>query len=981
MKMTHLFQTSIISASQWFGLLCLTTSALGADILVPAGSIWKYLDNGSDQGTAWRTAGFNDGGWAAGPAQLGYGDGDEATTVSYGPSSSAKFTTTYFRLVFNVANPASYSGLTVNLLRDDGAVVYLNGQEVCRNNLPTGTISYTTLATTALGAPEEATFYANNVAATNLVAGNNILAVEVHQANGTSTDLSFDLELSASTGPTLTRGPYLQQGTPTSVIVRWRTDSATDSRVRFGTGLASLTLTADDPTVTTEHAVTVSGLTPDTKYYYAVGNIGGLSASDPNFFFTTAPAPGAIKPTRIWVLGDSGTANASAASVRDSYLTYTGTRATDLLLMLGDNAYENGLDSEYQAAVFNMYPTVLESTVVWPTLGNHDTAQSTAFNDTYPYFSIFNLPKNGEAGGLASGSEHYYSFDYANIHFICLDSMTASRATNGAMANWLRSDLADTTREWIIAFWHHPPYTKGSHNSDTESQLIQMRQNFLPILEANGVDLVLCGHSHSYERSYLLDSHYGLSSTLTQGMKLDGGDGREDGAGAYHKPEGLSTNQGAVYAVAGSSGKISGGTLNHPAMFVSVNVLGSMVLDLNGNRLDAVFLNASGVTQDHFTIIKTPASPTLPAPPTGLTATAVSSSAINLAWTDASANEDGFKVERSTDGLNFLPLATVGANVVNGADTGLNPSTTYYYRVRAFNAAGDSAFSAVASAMTFDVPPSAPTGLTATAGVGQVNLSWNAAAGATSYRVQRAGLSGGPYATLAAGVTLTSYTDLSGVNGTTYFYVVSAINASGESANSNEASAAPQPPPPPSAPTGLTATAVSSSQINLAWTDTATTETGFQIERSADGVNFAQIATVGANVTSYSSTGLSPATTYHYRVRASSGSGDSAFSNPANATTLAAPPAAPGNLTATAISKSQINLAWTDNSGNEQGFKIERSTNGSTYTQIATVGANVLSYQSTGLTANKLYYYRVRAYSAAGNSPYSNTASARTLRK
>ena len=172
--------------------------------------------------------------------ELGYGDGDEATIVSYGLSSSAKYITTYFRLAFNVPDPSLYAGLTINLLRDDGAVVYLNGQEVRRDNLPSGAITYTTLATTALGAPEEATFYPNNVPASYPVAGNNVLAVELHQANGTSSDISFDLELSASTGPTVIRGPYLQSGTPTSVIVRWRTDAATAAMIITTASLMSM---------------------------------------------------------------------------------------------------------------------------------------------------------------------------------------------------------------------------------------------------------------------------------------------------------------------------------------------------------------------------------------------------------------------------------------------------------------------------------------------------------------------------------------------------------------------------------------------------------------------------------------------------------------------------------------------------------------------------------------------------------------------
>ena len=132
-----------------------------------------------------------------------------------------------------------------------------------------------------------------------------------------------------------------------------------------------------------------------------------------------------------------------------------------------------------------------------------------------------------------------------------------------------------------------------------------MRQNFVPLLEQGGVDLVLSGHSHSYERSYLVAGHYGTSATFSNAHKVNGGDGREQGAGPYHKPRGGPVPlYGAVYAVVGSSGWTSGGTLNHPAMQVSLNQLGSMVLDITSNRLDAVFLREDGTTNDWFTICK-----------------------------------------------------------------------------------------------------------------------------------------------------------------------------------------------------------------------------------------------------------------------------------------------------------------------------------------------------------------------------------------
>lgn len=192
---------------------------------------------------------------------------------------------------------------------------------------------------------------------------------------------------------------------------------------------------------------------------------------------------------------------------------------------------------------------------------------------------------------------------------------------------------------------------------------------------------------------------------------------------------------------------------------------------------------------------------------------------------------------------------------------------------------------------------------------------------------------------------------------------------------------------PPVAPTNLMATAVSSSQVNLAWVDSDNNETGFKIERcTGTGCSdFAQIATVGANITSFASTGLSASTSYNYRVRAANAAGDSDYSNIASATTLAAPalPAAPTNLVATVVSKSQINLSWQDNASNETGYRVERCK-GSTctnFTVIATLGPDATSFANTGLSKNTTYSYRVVAYNASGSSGYSNVARATTLRR
>jgi hypothetical protein len=184
----------------------------------------------------------------------------------------------------------------------------------------------------------------------------------------------------------------------------------------------------------------------------------------------------------------------------------------------------------------------------------------------------------------------------------------------------------------------------------------------------------------------------------------------------------------------------------------------------------------------------------------------------------------------------------------------------------------------------------------------------------------------------------------------------------------------------PATPSGLTATVMSSTQIKLSWKDNSSNETMFKIERKTGSGSFSQIATVAANVKTYNNIGLKANTTYSYRVRSYNSLGNSGYSNTVTVTTPAAgTPSSPSGLTATAISSTQIKLSWNDNSSNETIFKIERKTGSGSFSQIATVAANVKTYNNTGLKAATTYSYRVRAYNGFGNSAYSNTASATTF--
>ncbi|MBT8079144.1 MAG: metallophosphoesterase [Gammaproteobacteria bacterium] len=504
----------------------------------------------------------------------------------------------------------------------------------------------------------------------------------------------------------LERGPYLQQTTTDSVIVRWRTDVVTDGIVRYGTDLAALDQTASENMATTEHAVTVSGLAPNTQYFYSIGDLAEtLAGGDSTFTFKTSPATGAVEPTRIWVVGDSGTADANARAVRDAYLGYSMAQPADLWLMLGDNAYEDGTDAEYQAAVFDTYPTILRNTPLWPTLGNHDGKSADSATEQGPYYDIFTLPRNAEAGGLASGTEAYFSFDYANIHFITLDSYDTDTSVGGAMLTWLENDLAATSQDWLIAFWHHPPYTKGSHDSDSEGKLIDMRERVLPILESYGVDLVLSGHSHSYERSFLIDGHYDTSDTFASSMQIDSGSGREDDTGAYNKATIGAANQGTVYAVAGSSGKTGNGSLDHPVMFFSMQILGSLILDVSGNRLDAAFVDDLGARTDYFTITKGSATADAEAPGavSGLAATNITETSLNLSWQAATDNVavTGYRVSRDGN-------VVADADMLSYADSGLAEGTSYDYSVIAYDSAGNESAPATLTATTDEAPVANP---------------------------------------------------------------------------------------------------------------------------------------------------------------------------------------------------------------------------------------------------------------------------------
>ena len=367
--------------------------------------------------------------------------------------------------------------------------------------------------------------------------------------------------------------------------------------------------------------------------------------------------------------------------------------------------------------------------------------------------------------------------------------------------------------------------------------------------------------------------------------------------------------------------------------------------------IDSVSWNTSGNTP--------------PATPTGLSATA-GTGQVALSWTAASG-ATGYNVKRAT--TSGGPYTTVANLSATGyTDTGLANGTTYYYVVSALNNGGESANSSQVSATTQVPPPATPTGLAATAGNAQATLNWTASSGATSYNVKRSTTSGSGYVTVT-NVTGTSVVNLGLANGTTYYYVVSALNAGGESANSSQVSATPQ-VPSPAIPTGLAATA-GNAQATLNWT-ASSGATSYNVKRSTtSGSGYVTVTNVTG--TSVVNLGLVNGMTYYYVVSALNAGGESANSSQVSATPQVPPPATPTGLTATP-NYSQVSLSWGSVSG-AASYNVKRATtSGGPYTTLANVSTT--AYNDTAVVNGTTYYYVVSALNAGGESANSSQVSA-----
>eukprot|EP00873_Tetraselmis_striata_P023235 jgi/Tetstr1/443499/TSEL_031504.t1 len=320
--------------------------------------------------------------------------------------------------------------------------------------------------------------------------------------------------------------------------------------------------------------------------------------SDLSLEFTTAPVPGKCGLTfRSWWLGDSGVASSDQAGNRDAAMDFFGGR-WDGTFLLGDNAYKSGTFGEYREKLFDYYCGPFAKVGLNPIMGNHDAYTAKGDKETGPYFELFQpgYPTRSSYKGS-------YSYQHGRVHIIMMDLSFKDWEDDDDLLDWIDEDLAAARTsgqtDWILAGNHFPPYSRGSHNSDSSSRLVRVRENVVPIMDKHGVDVHLTGHSHSYERSHLINGHYDESDRLRGSQIVQEGDGKGT---VYRKKR--CGESGTVHVVTGSASKRSGGRHNHPAHDVSINEKCTTTIIITGNELQASCIDEDGDAVDSFKIIK-----------------------------------------------------------------------------------------------------------------------------------------------------------------------------------------------------------------------------------------------------------------------------------------------------------------------------------------------------------------------------------------
>jgi len=470
--------------------------------LVRMSEPWRFFrgtNEPSAPADAWRQVGFDDSTWASGRSGFSYNTAgiQEATVVS---STPVNYLSIYFRKTFTLSDTSAVKWLVLRASYDDGFVAYLNGTEVVRRGFSSSTaVAFDTpalLTGQIIGEEIDLSAFVNL-----LQPGENVLAIELHNSSLQDTTMLLVPELLAN----FHRGPFVQNASSNSVQIIWKTLIASDSAVEFGpTPALGGEITDTNPVVT--HVITLTNLAAGALCHYRVkSSAGGVTAVSPLAQFHTLKSGG---PITFVAFGDSGLVSLAQYDVAEVVRGIN----PDLVLHVGDAVYPQFTTAQADLRCLSVYGPQMRTTPFFFTMGNHDLYAG----DSH-YLEAFHLPTN-----TATGTEHFYSFDHGDAHFCSL--FIPMRAQNGlfpayafdegtAQYRWLTNDLANSTKPWKLLFFHIPLNTSGPHRTDfagTNYDRLELQRLLLPICRQYGVQLVLNGHDHDFERFAPMDGTHAV---------------------------------------------------------------------------------------------------------------------------------------------------------------------------------------------------------------------------------------------------------------------------------------------------------------------------------------------------------------------------------------------------------------------------------------------------------------------------------------
>jgi predicted MPP superfamily phosphohydrolase len=369
--------------------------------------------------------------------------------------------------------------------------------------------------------------------------------------------------------------PYLQNVGRDGATISWTTDRAGQDAVWLASGgspaqIKGSVVTELSPVETGlgfpcyRHTVELAGLEPNTEYFYGfLHENGELTANEPLSFRTACP--GALS---FLAFGDSG----SGSAEQQILASWMRRENPSLVLHLGDLAYPTGSFQDFLAYYFDPCRDLMKRVPFFPCPGNHDYMT----RDAFPYLALHDLPHVGSVPESDRG--RYYSFDWGNVHFVSVDSnapLVLAAGGHGPMLEWLENDLRTTRQYWKIVYFHHPPFAGGPNENDASSELA--RRYLVPIVERHGVQLVLNGHEHSYQRTYPL-------------------------TGKWAVPEG----RGTVYVTSGGGGYGLYAAHSNPLVAVRHSVHHYLRVNVSNSRLSVRAIGLSGEEVDGFDLAPLP---------------------------------------------------------------------------------------------------------------------------------------------------------------------------------------------------------------------------------------------------------------------------------------------------------------------------------------------------------------------------------------